>query len=136
MRQRRCTSFHTFGVIRKTLEALINALRHHEQSILRSFNVNDVRLALILPRFISKLLGGLRPRFRMNLYLSRHQVENIIYLIEYFATSSFQWQLVLVVISLNFIQTSLNVILSDLKRHLLRLMKANIELAQSHPTFG
>lgn len=129
MRQGRSAASHTKRVLRKTLEALIHALGHHEQSILWSLKVNNIRLALILSSFISKLLSRLRPCIRMNLDFPCHEIKDIINLVKDFTSSSFQRQLVLIV-PFDFIKATLDIFLGDFKWHSLCLMEANIQLAQ------
>lgn len=135
MRHGRSTTSHTIWVIGKTLEALIHRFCHHEQSIFWSLKINYVRLALVLSSFISKLLGRLRSCICMNLDFSRHEVKHIIYLVQHFSSTSFQRQLVLIIVPLNFVETTLHIVFLDFKRHFLGLVESNVELAQRGHTF-
>lgn len=72
------------------LERLVNGFCHHVKTVLGSFHVDHVGLALVFSGLVLKILSRLSPCIGVHLYLHAHQVKEVIDLLEHLAASLLQ----------------------------------------------
>lgn len=88
-------------------------------------------MLLKLPSFISKVLSCFDPSFSVHTDFHGHQIKHIIYLLQHFSTSLFEWDAVLLVSSFDFCECIINIGLFYLCRHLLFIMQIDLQTFQS-----
>ena len=127
MGKRKSASIYSIRIFWEFLKRLIDLFSHHKQSILWSFQINYIRLSLVMSGFVSKFIGGFFSSLWIFLNFKSHQIKNIIYRFKNFTSSLFQRHLICIFISFYLIHCPLNIFLLNFHFHFLFLMQIYVQ---------